>query len=66
LDGTIVGINQIVWDTFTNTLYVRSEDSLDEQSRYALIATSRLRDASGAALQPSESFTRFRQTVRGE
>lgn len=66
LDGTIVGINQIVWDTFTNTLYVRSDDSLDEQSRYALIATSRLRDSSGAALQPSESFLRFRQTVRGE
>ena len=47
--GTVVGINQIVWDTFTNTLHVESDELLAQHTRYALIVTNGLRDAGRAA-----------------
>ncbi len=31
----VVGINQIVWDTFTNTLHVESDELLAQHTRYA-------------------------------
>ena len=34
-----VGINQVVWDTLTNTLHVESDELLDQHARYALIVT---------------------------
>jgi len=64
--GTVVGINQIVWDTFTDTLHVESDELLTQHTRYALIVTNRLRDTEGRPVEASESFRRFRQTVRGE
>src|SRR5215217_5914134 len=45
--GQVVGINQVVWDTFTSTLHVRSDESLNQHTRYALIVTSGVRDESG-------------------
>jgi hypothetical protein len=64
--GVIVGINQIVWDTFTHTLHVEADELLAQHTRYALIVTNRLRDTKGRPVEASESFRRFRQTVRGE
>ncbi len=64
--GTVIGINQIVWDTFTDTLHVESDELLTQHTRYALIVTNRLRDTEGRPVEASESFRRFRQTVRGE
>jgi hypothetical protein len=62
----LVGINQIVWDPFTQTLYVETDELLAQHTRYALIVTHGLRDASGRPVEASEAFRRFRQTVRGE
>ena len=64
--GTVIGINQIVWDTLTDTLHVESDELLTQHTRYALIVTNRLRDINGRPVEASESFRRFRQTVRGE
>ena len=64
--GTVVGINQIVWDTFTQTLHVECDELLAQHTRYALIVTSGLQDLAGRAVEASEAFRRFRQTVRGE
>jgi hypothetical protein len=64
--GTVIGINQIVWDTFTDTLHVEADELLTQHTRYALIVTNRLRDINGRPVEASESFRRFRQTVRGE
>ncbi len=64
--GTITGINQIVWDTFTQTLHVESDQLLAQHTRYALIVTNGLLDAAGRPVEASEPFRRFRQTVRGE
>jgi Bacterial virulence factor lipase N-terminal len=62
----VVGINQVIWDTLTNSLHLRSHEALDEHTRYALIVTTGLLDASGAPVQASETFRRFRHTVRGD
>jgi hypothetical protein len=64
--GHVVGINQVVWDPATNTLHVKSNEFLDQHTRYGLIVTNRLRDAQGRPVAASETFRRFRQTVRGE
>src|SRR5262249_17072733 len=52
--GTVVGINQIVWDTFTDTLHVESDALLDQHTRYALIITNRLRDTAGQPVEATE------------
>lgn len=62
----VVGVNQIVWDTFTQTLHVETDELLAQHTRYALIVTNGLRDASGRPVGASEAFRQFRQTVRGE
>lgn len=59
-----VGINQVVWDTFTNTLHVESDSLLEQHTRYALIVTRGVRDASGRAVAAMSAFRNFRQTVR--
>lgn len=57
--GRKIGINQIVWDPAGNTLYVESDEFLDQHTRYAVIVTDGVRDASGDPIE-SESFARFR------
>ena len=64
--GHVTGINQVVWDPATNTLHVKSNEFLDQHTRYGLIVTNRLRDAPGRPVEASQTFRRFRQTVRGE
>ncbi len=60
-DGAVVGINQIVWDPPTNTLYAESDALLDQHTRYALIVTAGVRDASGQPVLASDGFRQFRQ-----
>ncbi|MDQ3621542.1 MAG: hypothetical protein M3463_03510 [Verrucomicrobiota bacterium] len=64
--GRVVGINQVVWDVETNTLHVESDELLAQHTRYALIVTAGLRDASGRPVRASGSFRRFRSHVRGK
>ena len=45
--GQRVGINQVVWDPATNTLALQPDDLLQQHSRYVLIVTNGVRDASG-------------------
>src|SRR5215212_8894094 len=63
--GRRIGINQVVWDPATKTLHARSDESLEQHTRYAMIVTRGVRDGSGAAVEPDDMFRRFRQTVRG-
>ena len=56
----VVGINQVVWDPETNTLYTRSDEVLDQHTRYALIVTNGVRDTAGDRVEASASFREFR------
>ncbi|HXG57119.1 MAG TPA: hypothetical protein VNJ03_17205, partial [Vicinamibacterales bacterium] len=63
---TVVGINQSVWDSLTQTLHVESDELLAQHTRYALIVTNRLRAVDGQPVSASDIFRRFRRTVGGE
>jgi hypothetical protein len=56
--GDRIGINQVVWDTETNTLHVEAEELLEQHTRYAVIVTDRVRDADGRRLEDGR-FSRF-------
>ena len=62
----LVGMNQIVWDTFRNTLHVESDELLAQHTRYALIVTNGLRDVGGRPVEATGAFRRFRQAVRSD
>ena len=55
-----IGINQIVWDVSTDTLYAESDEMLDQHARYALFVKRGVRDVTGNLVGPSEEFRRFR------
>src|SRR5215831_6342650 len=60
-----VGINQRVWDPATTTLFVESDELLDQHSRYALIVTNGVRDGGGRPVTDSDEFRQFRKRVTG-
>ncbi len=64
--GTVVGINQVVWDPSTNTLHVESNELLAQHTRFALIVTRGVRDVDGTAVEASEAFRQFRANVQTE
>ena len=43
----VIGINQIVWDPASLTLFAASNDHLNEDSNYLLVVTTGVHDASG-------------------
>jgi hypothetical protein len=49
--GDKVGINQVVWDTATNTLHVESDELLEQHTTYAVVVTNRVLDAEGKRLK---------------
>jgi hypothetical protein len=56
--GHKVGINQIQWDAAAKTLVVESDELLAEHSRYVLVVTDGVRDASGDPIELGR-FGRF-------
>jgi dienelactone hydrolase len=47
----VIGIDQVVWDAATNTLFAESDELLDQHTAYALIVTNGIRDASGRPIR---------------
>jgi hypothetical protein len=45
--GTVIGINQVVWDPATRTLHVESDEFLDQHTRYLLVVTHGVRAHGG-------------------
>lgn len=58
-EGRVVGINQVVWDTFTNTLHVESDELLDQHTRYVLVVTKKVVDADGKGVKAAKAFLDF-------
>jgi hypothetical protein len=57
--GTKVASNQIVWDTFSNTLHVESDELLAQHTRFALIVTRGIRDPNGFPVMATNEFRQF-------
>jgi hypothetical protein len=49
--GQKVGINQVVWDPATKTLAFESDELLNQHSRYLLVVTDGVRDATGKRIK---------------
>ena len=58
-----IGINQVVWDPGTLTLFVQSDRHLDQHTSYLLIVTRGVHDAAGDPIEPSDSFAHFRHDL---
>ena len=56
----VIGINQIVWDPASLTLFLESNDHLDEDANYALIVTTGVHDAQGNPVAATDDFNAFR------
>jgi hypothetical protein len=59
--ATRIGINLVVWDPASSTLFVESDQLLRQASRYVLVVTTGVRDASGSPIVPSQEFDGFRR-----
>lgn len=59
--GAVIGINQIIWDPQSNTVYAESDEMLEQHTSYALVVTSGVLDPKGQPVQPSAEFGRFRE-----
>jgi hypothetical protein len=64
--GQTIGINQVVWDSETDTLHLETNEMLDQHARYALIVTRGVRDQFGQPVEATLAFRRFRQSVRSD
>jgi hypothetical protein len=62
--GTVIGIDQVVWDPLQNVLHVESGEALAQRTRFALIVTRGVHDATGAPIEPTDAFRRFRADMR--
>jgi hypothetical protein len=56
--NTVIGINQVVWDPSSNTLFVQPDQLLAQHTRYLLIITTGIRDTQGSAIGAG-NFTPF-------
>ena len=53
--GQKVGINQVLWDPASKTLVFEPDELLAERSRYVVVVTNGVRDASGKKLKIGDS-----------
>src|SRR5262245_561226 len=56
--GHRVGINRVVWDPVSHTLFFKPDDLLEQQTRYAVIVTDGVRDTAGRRIDGPQ-FSRF-------
>src|SRR5438094_2784960 len=54
--GSVVGIDQGVWDPTTNTLYVEAAETLEQHTRYAVFVTRGVKDTNGEPLETPKAF----------
>lgn len=62
--GTVIGIDQVVWDPSANILHVISDQLLAQHTRFALIVTRKVLDVDGAPVAASQEFRQFRDATR--
>jgi hypothetical protein len=61
----LTGVDRLVWDPATLTLYARPESLLEPETRYGLVVTRELRDSTGRTVEPSPGFAAFLRSDGG-
>jgi hypothetical protein len=51
------GVDRVVWDPSTFTLYARPDALLEPETRYGVVVLRELRDSAGRPVEPSPGFT---------
>ncbi len=59
----VIGVNQLVRDAPTHVLAVQADEQLRQHTRYAFVVTFGVLDTSGAPVQASDAFNRFRHDL---
>ncbi|HEX8139728.1 MAG TPA: Ig-like domain-containing protein [Pyrinomonadaceae bacterium] len=59
----VIGINQVVWDPATLTLFAQSDQHLDQDTTYVLVVTNGILDAAGDPIEASDAFAHFRHDM---
>ena len=59
----VIGINQVVWDPASLTLFVESDEHLDQHTSYVLIVTNGVHDAAGDPVEISDNFEDFHHNL---
>ena len=59
----VIGINQVVWDPASLTLFVESDEHLDQHTSYLLIVTNGVHDAAGDPVEISDNFEDFHHNL---
>ena len=57
--GKRIGVNQVVWDPASLTLFVESDELLEQHTRYVALVTKKVKDAHGKPVAPPMEFTQF-------
>lgn len=60
-----IGINQVVWDPATLTLFFQPDEHLEQYTKYSVIVTDGVRDAAGDPIETPEGFMQMRQKISG-
>jgi hypothetical protein len=55
----VTGVDRLVWDPNSFTLYARPEALLEPETRYGLVVTRELLDSAGRPVEPSPGFAAF-------
>ncbi len=58
-----IGTNQVVWDPASLTLFVQSDQHLDQHTSYLLIVTNGVHDATGDPIEAPDAFVHFRHDL---
>jgi hypothetical protein len=65
--GTRIGVNRLVWDASTSTLYAHPKDQLREATEYRLVVTPAVNGQAGAStfttMSATRALTRMRQQL---
>lgn len=54
--GSLIPINQVIYDPETNTVFAKPDQVLDQHRKYALLVTNAVLDVSGMAVEADERF----------
>jgi len=57
--GKRIGVNQVVWDPASLTLFVESDELLEQHTRYVALVTKKVKDAHGKPVGPPMEFMQF-------
>jgi hypothetical protein len=59
----VIGINQVVWDAATLTLFAQADQHLDQDTTYLLVVTKGVLDAAGDPVEAADAFAHFRHDM---